>query len=534
MMEQQVALFMCIALGVFLLIKEYLRPNKSRMAWRMLASLLAVSSLYFLLYPITYQSAKKALPQEVVFLTTGTLITAVPTDREVYTSDKLLHEKLKGKAEYIPDLFLFLQERPELKKIRLYGYGLEESQLQQLKDYEIDYHPAATPAGVIKANWKPKVTQTENLLLQGTYHHPGKENIKLVLKGLGKHLDSLKVNPGKDTRFSLTTRPPLSGRAVYQLLALSGGDTLANEPVPFEMQKERPMRVLMLASFPDFEYKFLKNWLYENKYPVIFRTQISKDKYSTDYLNTAQTSVNTISSAVLKNTDLVLTDEETWGGLSAGEKAAINAEIKAGLGMIMRAKAAKATRLNGRGKVVVIAVPDTYNLLLEGKKIAYTDFWSGLIKTGGRKIQVLVDWQVLPEHPVVGKRSRILVAQSAGSQMPQVTLNNDKLALRQNMEKPFQWDTYFWALKSGWNAAYLNKDAAWFYVFDSGNWASSRAHHQLQRTLNHVMEQNQTIKTVESTKMEQKTSSLWWYFVLFLLATGYLWYEARFFRNKIN
>jgi hypothetical protein len=534
MMEQQVALYMCIALGVFLIIKEYLRSNKSRMAWRIIASLLAVCSLYFLLYPIKYQSTEKSLPQEIVFLTSGSAKDSIPSNSLAYTSDKTLHEALKGKAEYIPDLFLFLQGQPELSKINLYGYGLEESQLQQLKNYHINYQPAAIPAGVIRANWKHKINQTEDLILQGVYHHPGKKPLKLVLKGLGLHLDSINVKPGKDTKFSLKTRPPLSGRAVYQLLALSGKDTLSNEPVPFEMQEEKPMRILMLASFPDFEYKFLKNWLYENKYPVIFRTQISKGKYSTDYLNTAQTSVNTINNSVLKDTDLVLTDEETWGTLSGAEKAAIHAEVKAGLGIITRAKTARPTRLNGRGKVVVTAVPDTYNLLLEGKKTAYADFWSVLIKTGGRKKQMLMEWRVIPEYPVVNTKSRIIVEQATGSQMPKVTMNNDKLALRQNIEKPFQWDAYFWPAKTGWYTASINGRPSWFYVFEAGHWASSRAYHKIQHTSAYVLKQKEAEKSVESTKVNLKASSPWWYFSLFLLAAGYLWYEARFFRNKIN
>ncbi|MBG6234420.1 hypothetical protein IWX76_000975 [Pedobacter sp. CAN_A7] len=534
MTEQQVALFMCIAVGVFLIIKEYLRPNKSRMPWRIIASLLAVFSLYFLLYPIKYQSLKKTSPQEIVFLTTGAAVDSIPANRQVYTSDKSIQQALKGKAVWIPDLYLFLQERPALTKIKLYGYGLEESQLQQLKDYEINYHPAATPSGIINANWKRKINQTESLVLQGIYHHAGKEPIKLVLKGLGLHLDSVKIKPATDTRFSFKTNPALSGRAVYQLLAFSGNDTLVNEPVPFEMQEEKPMRILILASFPDFEYKFLKNWLYEQQYPVVFRTQISKGKFSIDYLNTKQTLGNTIHSSVLKNTDLLLTDEDTWGTLPAAEKAAINNEGKAGLGMIMRAKVAKPTRLNGRGKVVVTTVPDTYNLLLEGKKTAYADFWSGLIKSGGRKKQVIMDWQVLPEYPVIGAKSRMLVAQAMGSQMPRVIMNNDKLAMRQNMEKPFEWDAYFWPLQPGWTSADLNGQLAWFYVYENSQWASSKWHQKLQRTAAHVSQQKTKVKTIESTKMDVKESSMWWYFLVFLLSTGYLWYEARFFRNKIN
>ena len=108
MTEQQVAFFMCIAVGIFLIIKEYLRPNKSRMPWRIIASLLAVFSLYFLLYPLKYQSPKKTSPQEIIFLTTGAAVDSVPSDRQVFTSDKSIHQALKGKAEWIPDLYLFL------------------------------------------------------------------------------------------------------------------------------------------------------------------------------------------------------------------------------------------------------------------------------------------------------------------------------------------------------------------------------------------------------------------------------------------
>ena len=534
MMEQQVALIMCIALGIFLLIKEYLRPNKLRMAWRMIASLLAVLSFYFLLFPLKHQSTAQAFTQEINLFTTGTPVNVKPSKGLVYTNDRSLHVALKGKAAFIPDLSLFLKTHPDLTKVNLYGYGLNESELGLLKDYEVNYQPAAFPSGVLKANWNRRINQTEDLIIQGIYHHAGKQPLKLVLKGLGLHLDSVKLKPETVTKFSLKTRPPLSGRGVYQLLALNGNDTLANEPVPFEMVEVEPMKILMLASYPDFEYKFLKNWLYENKYPVVFRSQISKGKYSTDYLNTENTSVNTITANVLKNTDLIIVDEDTWATLSGAETAAINTAVRSGLGLLLRAKAAKATRLSGRGKIVVTAVADTYSLLLEGKKTAYAEFWSGLIKQGARKKQALMQWQVLPEYPVVGTKSRIVVEQSAGSHMPGITMAKDTLALRQNMEKPFQWDAFFWPVQSGWHSAYIDKQAANFYVFDVTNWRSNTWYNRLMHTNAQLDSKKSNKQTVESNQIKTKTLSSWWYFTIFLLSAGYLWYEARFFRNKIN
>ena len=534
MMEQTVALFLCIALGIFLCIREFLRPNKLRMAWRIVASLLAVLSFYFLLFPLKYQSTAQVFPQEINLLTTGTAVGVNPSKGRLYTTDRSLHAALKGKAEFIPDLSLFLQTHPDLSKINLYGYGLNEGQLELLKDYEVDFQPAAIPSGVLKANWNRRIDQTEDLIIQGIYHHRGKEPLMLVLKGLGLQLDSVKLKPETVSKFSLKTRPPLSGRGVYQLLAIKGADTLANEPIPFEMMEAEPMKILMLASYPDFEYKFLKNWLYENKYPVIFRSQISKGKYSTDYLNTENTSVNTITATVLKNTDLVIVDEDTWATLSGAETAAINTAVRSGLGLLLRAKAAKPTHLSGRGKIVVTAVADTYSLLLEGKKTAYADFWSSLIKAGARKKQALMQWQVLPEYPVVGTKSRIMVEQSAGTHMPQVTLLKDTLAMRQNMEKPFQWDAFFWPVKSGWLTANIDKQVANFYVFDAMNWKSYTWYNRLKYTSAYLKSQKSIKQSVESKQIKTKTLSSWWYFTVFLLAAGYLWYEAKFFRNKIN
>jgi hypothetical protein len=41
----------------------------------------------------------------------------------------------------------------------------------------------------------------------------------------------------------------------------------------------------MLSASPDFESKFLKNWLSENGYAVALRSAISKDKFNSEYIN---------------------------------------------------------------------------------------------------------------------------------------------------------------------------------------------------------------------------------------------------------
>ena len=330
------------------------------------------------------------------------------------------------------------------------------------------------------------------------------------------------------------------GKAVFQLLALQGKDTLANEPVPFEVSPLAPVKVMIMASFPDFEYKFLKNWLYDNHYPLIFRAQISKEKYSTDFLNMASLPMRGLNRQLLKEVDFLIIDEEMLKAISGAERAAIDQEIVAGLGMLIRKDSAKVnqapleTRMQGRGRVLNSTAAATYSWLLDGAHARYAEYWTDLITQGARKKNTPFNLALQPQFSVVGQRTRLLIEQSTVVDRPQVEVNENKLAVRQNMAIPFQWDAVLWPDTAGWMAVKVGKAIQSFYVYHPEDWQGLRKNNTRIANQEFFADRLQQKAAVPDMVRAHKTISLWWFYALFLISVGYLWFESRFLRNKLN
>ena len=161
--------------------------------------------------------------------------------------------------------------------------------------------------------------------------------LNIILQGFNTILDSTKIPGDQLTSFQLQTIPKQKGRAVYTLLVLEGKDTILQEKIPFETITAAPIKILMLASSPDFENKFLKNWLFTNNYGVAVRTTVSKNKFNTEYLNISGIKAERINSNLLNNFDLVIGDATALNKLSGIELNSIRTAVQQeGLGLIIK------------------------------------------------------------------------------------------------------------------------------------------------------------------------------------------------------
>jgi hypothetical protein len=586
------AIGLCLILGGFLLGKEWRRANKARRALRLLASSIAVICFALFIFPVSYQAERPERPHELNLLSTGVIKDTVKNIKgRLLTADARLFQSLKmPKLDLIADLPYFLKSEPEINHLNIYGYGLSADELSALQGYQLNFYPSAIPKGLISASWNPRLKSSETLSLQGIYNKEGDLPVKILLQGLGTTLDSLTINAKGENTFSLKGRPKQSGRAVYHLIALEGKDTLAKEPVPVEVQPALPLKILLLAAHPDFEYKFLKNWLFEKQYPVIFRSRISKNKYSTDFLNTENTNVNRINSTLLNKIDLLVIDEEELEVLSAAELASIRTAVDSGLGLLLRITGVKATtaisrgfdryespelknktltqlseqerlfgplpfeqaiflrtaatdqplltektgkvlvssRIYGMGKVTANVVPSTYNWLLNGQKEDYADFWSTLLSRTARKAAATEHWGIDPAVPVLRQRINITVDQDVPQKAPLISRNGLRLSPLQNIELPFQWQVSTWTTEQGWNEVNLNGKTEFFYVYREQDWKEQRNMAKLKATAAFVKEQKSTISPPETNVlMKNKQLSIWWFFFPFLLAVTFLWYETK-------
>jgi len=590
-----IAILLGLLLMAFLLYKEVNRTNRARLIWRILANIVAVGCFILLIVPIRYKTHVKQNPDEIILLTDGANLDSVAKLKgKKYTLSPI---GLKNtKTANLPDLSYFLKSNPNIRKLNIYGYGLNATELEQLKGYQITFHPSANPGGIISANWPAKLKTSEPLQVQGTYQNPGSETVKLLLKGLGKAIDSIAIEAKSNKSFSFKTNPKQIGKAVYELIALLKKDTLAKEPVPVQMGDQAPMKVLILASFPDFEYKFLKNWLYENQYPIAFRSQISKNKFAFDFLNTDSINLNQINISSLKKFDILIIDEEELAAISPNERSSIDHAVNKGMGLLIRAANTKAlttlsgkfgrfespvlkgktlnlivmedhhkfnplpleqavflrtnqtdqpiitdasgktvvnSSISGYGKVLVTTLSTTYNWLLSGQKTDYATYWSKLLASAARKSNDIQSVNIVPQFPVIHQKMRIIADLAASDKIPVIKMDSILLSPRQNMELPFQWDAFYWPQKSGWANLEVNQAVEPVYIYKKTDWEALNNQQKLDAT-------HQFIKNLNTTDTKNKLTdttleeeiSRWWFFAGFLLAAAFLWYESRILAVK--
>jgi hypothetical protein len=500
------------------------------------------------------------------------------------------------KASSLVSLPYFLKSNPDFKKLNVYGYGLTKEELENLNGQQIAFHPSENPTGIISCSWNQNLKTTEQLFIQGVYQNNTSKNIKLILTGLGNQLDSVSIKEKSSFPFNFKNKPQQTGKAVYKLIALQGKDTISVDPVPFQTSISTQMKVLILASFPDFEYKFLKKWLYENQYPLAFRSQISKNKFSTDFLNLESQNLNQISAQVLKKFDVLIIDEEELNALSSTEKAAINQSLNNGMGLFIRISDPKAgvnisntfgryelsdlkdktlalnfkndeykfsklpagqtlflkagqndqpvitdanknilvnSQLKGFGKLLVSTIPSTYNWLLSGKKLDYTSFWSLVLSSVAKKKITPSTVQVLPEFPTVNQKTRFIIEQTESNNTPVVEFGSSKLSLRQNIALPFQWDATIWSTQNGWNSLTVNQSEKSFYVFDKNDWKTLKNQQKIISNSQFVKNSKSNVdNSTEIDHVNTKEISIWYFFIGFLFASAFLWYESRILQNK--
>lgn len=587
-----IAELICLLFGAYLIYKESKRANRKYLRPRIIATVVSVLSFLLLLVPIHYSVKKNNPKDEIHLLTPGaSLDSLLKKDGTIITLDA----DFANEIEFVPDLQYYLAEHPNIHKIKIYGYGLAEEEWKSVKDYDLSFYPSPAPKGVVSCIWERELNSTEPLHVQGTYYNPDSIPVKILLHGLGSDLDSVFIKPRDRTRFSLANQPVQKGQALYELIAIAGTDTISKEPIPFQVRDEKRIRTLLLASSPNFEFKFLKNWLAENQYPVVFRARITTDKYSLDFLNTEQRSLNRIQPAILQDFDLLMVDENELANLSQAEINAIKKEVEEGMGLFIRlgesqvksdftkgftlykslfqqnsmlelsllgnpkflsplsvvpislikpslddqalildaeANVLVTSKIYGLGKVMASTLESTYPWILEGKAKDYSLFWSSIFSNGARTRELAVTWKVFPEFPLKGQRSRILLSLDAEGGLPEIMINGTGLSPRQNIELPFQWDAYAWHEKEGWNSLVLNQQQFSFFVYNQNNWEAILANEKIQAGKAFVNDNLKLENGVHESRLEEKIVSKGWFFMTFLLAVSFLWYESRVLANK--
>ena len=580
-----------ISFFAFLFYKEFRRTNRARLVWRILAICCITAALTFLFFPMKYKALKNKETGQLHLLTTGTDLSALKKQVYYTTDSSVLRNSRLKNLKYIPDLAYYLQQHEDIQRVSIYGYGLEPEVLKVIKGYNKEFHAASLPSGIISCSWPGDLTQAKLFQVQGTYHNTSGEKVKIILEGLGSKLDSAAVAGNATQSFSLITQPRQLGKALYKLTVLRGTDTVQQEQIPFLVNPSPKIKLLVLSSFPDFEYKFLKNWLFEQNYQVVFRTRISKDKFSTDQLNAPGLSAENLNTTMLSKFDVVIADDEELAALNPAASVSLKSAISQGLGLLVRLNDVKtlsgparpfklytagdstakfftpvlsgqtislkklpagqdlyirpdaaeqqlvkdqngkviiSTRLSGNGKITGSVISATYHWIMEGNTMDYSRFWSEIISNTIRKEERRHSWSTVPALPVKGNETQFIY-QSATTVLPIISLANEQLNMIKNTTLPGVSGGTFWPQQTGWNELKIGKyPLEYLYVYTKADWKDVKHYKTLLE--NKAYFENKVLKPsndqVESETIEKDVSK-WWFFGLFLIAAGFIWFETK-------
>lgn len=580
-------LIICCLVAVFTVWKEYGRANRSHLLLRIFASLLAVAAFACIALPISY--SKNVIGQDkhsAILLTTGFERDSLDN----YKSDKLFTNDNAIAKAYPQAKLIRLDElkadSPAITQLHLFGYGLNADELKELNHLPVIFHPASAPDGITAVNWNQRLKAGEALRVQGKYKNNRSQPVKLVLKGLNTQLDTLTIPVKSSKGFELAAIPKNEGRSVYHLQAIAGTDTLTTENLPIEIDAINPLQILILSASPDFETRFLKNWLSENGFSVAVRSAISKDKFSSEYVNMQPLKLDHLSPALLDKFDLIVGDLSVLKSegtllkeqvMQKGSGVIIrndslskagswlqndfplersNAPNQPSVSLIIKGKTSKSvplkidpvfirsqngtqslvndvqghllvsTSLAGPGRLTFTTVNNTFNWMLAGDKDDYADFWSLLISKTARKGVVAGNWLASP-LPMVNQPLQLQLETSLTP--GQISIERSMVAPVQNLLIPFEWGDTYWPATAGWHSIRQNNgQPAWCYVYEKDEWQGVKAFEKMAETRRYAKTNtvSATVTKQIHEKMRIDVPKIYFYLVL-LLACSFLWVESK-------
>lgn len=411
--------------------------------------------------------------------------------------------------------------------------------------------PEAAVTGIVACDWPRSLTTGSEWTVQGTYHNRTNKPVTLRLAGFDTTLDSVVIAPLQDSSFSLKAWPLHQGRAVYRIIAMEGKDTLEQQPLPLEVKPATPLAVLFLAQSPDFDNRFLADWLVQQGHAVVMRTLVAKNKYLLRFSNFPEQSLDVLTPALLAKFDLVIAQ---GGAVDKSTRARLE---EAGIGLVLKADSAGTqprplslrlrsgqrlpapstdpgqvlpagngqlplvtdslhrayvtVTLAGAGKLVRTHLLNTYSWQLEGQSEAYAQYWSAILEAAARKKAVA---EKVSFSPVIARVYQPLDIQLETTATPALQAGGITLAPAQHPWLPYRYTGTWWPLRSGWQQIITGTGTTWNYIFQEDDWKNLPV----------------TVYTTATPAAREITlvrlSPVWWLLPLFL-ALIFLWWEKK-------
>lgn len=554
------AILFLLPLGYFLW-REYQRKLRFR-SLRLFAQVILFLALLGFYFRPGFNQQKAATP--VLVLTPG--YTATSVDSVIQSEKEFMIVHQKGVPSYRGSIKLSDRdlERYASSIHWVAGEGFSLAELERLKDVRFQFLPTSIPEGIQSLDIPPQMKVGNTEVISGTVHSSKSQWLRL--SGPGGVEDSVLLPIGRSS-FHLSVTPKNSGPLLYHVQLGDG----VKEPVPVVVTKEDKLRILFLQKYPTAEARALKNFLEEKGHALAVRHQISKDNFLFSFANTTPMRFTFIDEKLLQDFDVLVIDEASLGSFSQLHQAALLAAIDDGLGVhvlpweefknmnwlfpsapqktdqdtlhikgrknyvlqrtkhqwnesdgmipIWKAKDNIITGyfLRGKGKISTQAIAETFPIRFQGDESDYAKIWSQLLTRVARtkskeQINML---QSIPYYTGSPLTLQLISSQAT----PALKADDVPVSLREEAFVDQVWTGKIRVGEAGWHTLTSTEDTLHYWVSNREEWKTLGLAQQLHQN---KLKQS-TDKSVASAIQHVQEIPLIWFFLMFLLASGFLW-----------
>ncbi|MEG0183569.1 MAG: hypothetical protein RR704_08965 [Stenotrophomonas sp.] len=319
---------LALALVVVIASVRQLRGSATRRGrqWIVIGlQLVAAALLYVCLVPPTHQRPAAGL---VVLTADAGKAGALPASN---SPPILLPEAadMPG-GQRVPDLATALRKYPA-STVTLVGAGLVARDRDAVLPQDVRWQPVPAPHGWIALQVPADVAPGARFDVYAQARGVAKAKAELLDPS-----DSVvdRADVARDGRVQLSGIARAAGRSVFRLRLLDAdGHVVDSVPVPQQTLPAAPLRLLVRASAPGPELKYLRRWAAD----AGIAAQVQADTGAGLSVGDGAVSLD---AAALTRSDLLLLDERSLAALSAGQLAAVAQALRDGLGVLVRSAGA--------------------------------------------------------------------------------------------------------------------------------------------------------------------------------------------------
>ncbi|HCT27047.1 MAG TPA: hypothetical protein DIW85_12650 [Stenotrophomonas sp.] len=233
-------------------------------------------------------------------------------------------------GQRIPDLATGLRQHPA-STLTLVGAGLVARDRDAVLPRDVRWQPAARPRGWVALQPPADAAPGARFEVQAQARGVARAKAELL-----DPADSVvdRTDVAEDGHVQLSGIARAEGRSVFQLRLLDAeGHVVDSAPVPQQTLPAAPLRLMVRASAPGPELKYLRRWAVD----AGIRVQVQAD---TGAGLSVGDGALPLDAASLARSDLLLLDERSLAALSAGQLAAVRQALREGLGVLVRSAGA--------------------------------------------------------------------------------------------------------------------------------------------------------------------------------------------------